>query len=224
MKRTNIISQLMNTSGRITNDQSKISDIFSNFFINLFNSSNLSGIETCLQDMKNCVTENHNRYLTAQFTEWKIKEALFMMNPLGALGPDGFLALFFQKHWHSIGQDVSSFGLEVLNQKYLLNYVNDTYITLIPKLKGVQKVGGFRLINLWNVVYKLIAKTLANQLKRVLPEIISLTQSAFIPGHLITDNIFILYETLHSLTNRCHSHDRFMATKLNMSKAYDRLE
>lgn len=74
------------------------------------------------------------------------------------------------------------------------------------------------------MVYKIISKGLANRLKIVLPDIISCHQSAFIQGRLITDNIFAAFETLHSMQTRMRGKKRFMGLKLDMSKAYDRVE
>jgi hypothetical protein len=74
------------------------------------------------------------------------------------------------------------------------------------------------------VIYKLISKVLANQLKLVLPHIISPEQRAFIPGWLITDNILVAFETLHMMDTRLKGKKGFMALKLDISKAYDRLE
>jgi hypothetical protein len=74
------------------------------------------------------------------------------------------------------------------------------------------------------VVYKLVPKTLANRLKFILTEIISTTQSAFVPGQLIIDNILVVFETLHSLRNRRGSGPGQMALKLDISKAYDRVK
>jgi hypothetical protein len=74
------------------------------------------------------------------------------------------------------------------------------------------------------MIYKIISKVLANRLKLVLPHIISLEQSAFIPRRIITDNILVGFETLHTMDTRLKGKEGFMALKLDMSKAYDRLE
>lgn len=80
-------------------------------------------------------------------------------------------------------------------------------------------------INLCNVLYKILAKVLANILKTILTTIISQTQSAIIPDKLIMDNIIIANETLHSMHSRMKGNKSgFMAMKLDVRKAYDRVE
>jgi hypothetical protein len=102
--------------------------------------------------------------------------------------------------------------------------INETHIALIPKKTAPSSVSDFRHIGLCNVTYKLISKVLANRLKRVFHLVISENQSVFIPGRLITDNALAAYETLHSMHTKMWSKVGFIGIKLDMSKAYDRVE
>lgn len=64
---------------------------------------------------------------------------------------------------------------------------------------------------------------MANIMKVVFPKIISPNQSAFIKGHLISDNIFMAYEILRFLrVGKSRSH--LLALKIEISKAYNRVE
>ena len=71
------------------------------------------------------------------------------------------------------------------------------------------------------MIYKIYSKVLANRLKKLLPSIIIEHQSAFIKDRLISDNILMAFETLHSLQNYKSISHGFMAVKLDMGKAYD---
>ncbi|XP_042939447.1 uncharacterized protein LOC122274476 [Carya illinoinensis] len=146
------------------------------------------------------------------------------MNPLGSPGPDGFPTLFFQKYWDIVGNCVSKASLEVLNGGKWDNTLNETLIALIPKKLNPSIVTDFRPISLCNVLYKIIAKTLANRLNKILPSIISPTQTAFVLGRLITDNIIVAFESLHTMKARLKEREGYMTLKLDMSKAYDRIE
>lgn len=82
----------------------------------------------------------------------------------------------------------------------------------------------FKPISLCNVIYKIISKTLANRLKKILDDIISPTQSAFVLGRLITDDAILGFECIHSLQSQTTGKVGVVALKIDMSKAYDRVE
>jgi len=111
-----------------------------------------------------------------------------------------------------------------LNYGTLPQSVNHTFITLIPKKKSLEHVFDFRPISLCNVLYKLFSKVLADRLKKFLPSIINKHQSAFAKDWLITYNILVAFETLHCMKKYSSGSSGYMALKLDMSKAYDRVE
>lgn len=82
----------------------------------------------------------------------------------------------------------------------------------------------FRPISLCNIIFKIVSKVLANRLKQILGNIISEYQSAFVADRVITNNILISFETLHYMKFKRQGNTTHMALKLDMSKAYDRVE
>ncbi|KAM1117079.1 hypothetical protein ACFX19_007618 [Malus domestica] len=82
----------------------------------------------------------------------------------------------------------------------------------------------YRHIALCNVIYKVIAKVLTNRLNMVMPKVICGNQSVFVAGKQIQDNILVVHELLHSLLHKKKGDQTGMAIKLDMAKAYDRVE
>ena len=102
--------------------------------------------------------------------------------------------------------------------------LNITNICMIPKTERPTRMTKLRPISLCNVGYKIILKVLCQLLKICLSSLISDTESAFVAGRLISDNIFIAQEMFHGLrTNKLYQ-GKYMAVKTDMSKVYDKVE
>lgn len=146
------------------------------------------------------------------------------MNLDKAPGPDGFIPAFYQKHRDIVGTDIVQMVDKFFQEGVLPAGINETNIVLIPKKKHSTQVGDLRPISLYNVLIKIITKILANRMKHILDGVVSECQSAFIPGRLITDNIMVAYEMTHYLKRKRRGRRGNMAIKMDMSKAYDRIE
>ena len=165
-----------------------------------------------------------NESLSRCFTREEVTIALKQIHPTKAPGPDGMSAIFYQKYWSIVGCSITNMVLNVLNSDMSLACLNKTNIALIPKVNNPKKMFNFRPINLCNVVYKLISKTIANRFKAILPHIISENQSAFTPDKLITDNVLMAFELMQFLNHKNAGIDGFMTAKLDISKAFNRVE
>ncbi|CAM8986651.1 unnamed protein product [Rhodiola kirilowii] len=165
-----------------------------------------------------------NNTLLAPFSEAEVKRALFQMHPTKAPGLDGLSALFYQSNWETVGGDVTKEVLKCLNKGILNPAINETLIVLILKVSKVERVDDLPPISLCKVLMKIITKALANRLKTILPNIISPSQSAFIQGRLITDNILVAHEVSHFIKGRTRQKTGYLSLKLDLSKAYDRVD
>ena len=137
-------------------------------------------MEECLSAVSQKVSMDMQEILSREFSADEIKAALFQMEPTKAFGPDGMNALFYQKFWHIVGNDVTTVALDFLNFGIIVLEINYTHIVLISKVKSSEKISDYRPISLCNVIYKIISKVLANRLKQILPHVISPSQSAFV--------------------------------------------
>ena len=131
--------------------------------------------------------------------------------------------VFYQKFWNIVRSNVTNCVLGTLNSGIMPPDINATHICLIPKRNNPQKITDYRPISLNNVLSCIISKVLANHLKQILPNVISTSQSAFLSDKLITDNVLVAFETMHHINQQRKGKD-LMAIKLDMSKAFDRVE
>lgn len=105
--------------------------------------------------------------LTGPYVEEEVISALKGMGLVKASGIDGFPALFFQKYWHILDHEVNSFCLRVLIDDKDLGVINVTNIALIPKIQNPTSMANFHPISLCNVIYKIIAKMIANRFQEL---------------------------------------------------------
>lgn len=223
-KKKKNISKLARLDGSLTECPTELGQLTNQFYGNLFSSEGVHNMEEVLDVVPRKVTDNMNVHLTALFSAQEVKTALFQMFDTKAPGPDGFPAHFFQRHWDICGEEVTLAVLRVLDGHDDPACINKTFIVLIPKVASPTELGQFRPISLCNVIYKISSKVLANRLKIVFSAIISEERSAFVPGRLITDNIIAAYECLHFMKRNKALKHRTCALKLDMKKAYDRVE
>lgn len=219
-----MIKGLRDVHGEWKTDKRELMNITTDYFSQIFSTSSPYSFDDALCVLNRVVTENMNEMLDKESNAMEIREALFNIHPTKAPRPDIFHAIFFQTFWEIVGGDVVALVQNWWRGNIRLNDINRTYISLIPKCNELKLITEYRPISCCNVIYKIISKVLANKLKYFLGDIISLNQSAFIPKRLITDNALIAFEVFHAMKNNRSPNNISFALKLDMSKAYNRIE
>ena len=221
---TNHIEGLQDGQGLWHTNHEHLATIAKDHYKELFTTSNPQHMEGVLSAVDRVVSDEMNHTLDRPYIEEEVRVALFQMHPSKAPRPDDMSPFFFQKYWHIIGPDITTAVLSVLHSGKCLHKMNFTHIVLIPKKVTPRLISDYRPISLGNVVSRIVSKVLANCIKTVLPNIISDSQSAFVPDRLITNNTTVAFKMICRMRNRRKGKVGHVEVKLDISKAYDRVE
>jgi hypothetical protein len=198
--------------GVLHSTHESVMEAFVNYFKRVLTTTSPSGLKICAEVLSKKVMDNMNQRLLYGVMEDEVNQAINQMGPLQSPGPDSFPAAFYQEQWPEVGLEVFSAIKQFFLDDSFDKDANYTYIALIPKKPNANKVLEFRPIRMCNVVYKILFKVLANRLKYILPN-----------AKCVERLILAAYETLHTMQARMYGRVGYMAVKLDMSKAYDRV-
>ncbi|KAL5578952.1 hypothetical protein UlMin_011394 [Ulmus minor] len=174
------------------------------------------------QWVNNSISEEQNVRLVAIPDHEEIRRVVFNMGNFKAPGPDGMTSLFYKSYWQTVGGDVIALVQDFFRSNRLLPELNYSNIVLIPKTDKPTSMNHYRPISVCNLVYKVIAKLLADRIKPLLQDLICPTQGAFVSGRSIHDNSVIIQEVIHSMKKKS-GQVGYVAMKIDLQKAYDRL-
>ena len=165
----------------------------------------------------NQISQQEADTLELPFTEDEVHSALMDMNGDKAPGPDGFMVAFWQCCWEFVKEEVLEMFKEFHEQNAFLKSLNNTFLVLLPKKGGAEELGDFRPISLLGGLYKLLAKVLANRIKKVIGKVVSPDQNAFVMGRQILEASLIANEVIDSWQKRG---EKGLICKLDIEKAY----
>ncbi|XP_030479378.1 uncharacterized protein LOC115696624 [Cannabis sativa] len=225
-KRNNFIKSLTLNDNSSVSRLQDITNSFVHFYSNLFTSqgTDYDSIALILQGINKTITPDQHAFLDSQFDLAEVKRALFQLVGDKAPRPDGLNYGFYQKHWDIVGIDLCNAALHVLNTNADIAPLNETILVLIPKVNNACRIKDFWAISLCSTIYKVVFKAIANRLKSILPDLISHNKGVFLSDHIIFNNIIIANEVIHAITNRKTEKVGWAALKLDMEKAFDKVE
>ncbi|GKV42979.1 hypothetical protein SLEP1_g50328 [Rubroshorea leprosula] len=214
-RRNEIVS--IQVGDKVTDQVNEIKEEVANYFEKIFSEDrwqrpHLDGIAFKM------ISEDENSLLLAPFSEEEVKQAVWNCDCSKAPGPDGFNFRFVREMWEEIKDDMMGYVEDFYKHGKLVKGINSSFIVLIPKVINPQKIEEFRPISLIGVMYKVIAKLLANRLCAVVDKIIGECQMAFVGGRQMADSIVIANEIIDEAKRKKKAS---FALKVDFEKAYD---
>lgn len=208
-------------NGTILIKENEIQQSGVEFFEQLLACNSDAMVPDDLQWIPNLLNNEDLNFLTACPTMRELKEIVFSISPDSTASPDGFSAHFFQICWELISYDLLEATEDFFKGGQVPRNFTTTTIVLIPKTESPITWKAFRPISLCNVTGKILAKLLNGRLTPLLTRIISPSQSGFIQGRMIVDNILLAQELTLCLEKAGNPNNVIL--KLDMEKAYDRV-
>ena len=120
--------------------------------------------------------------LEIPFSKEKVFVAISNLGKAKAPESDGFTMTFWLFCWDVVKVEIMGFFREFHERGRFVKSLNATFLVLVPKKGGVEDLKDFRPISLVGSLYKLLAKVLANRIKKVMGKVISEPQNAFVEG------------------------------------------
>ena len=186
----------MNIKGTIITDQKDILNEEKSYYENLFSKKDLKNTSYNFFDNNvEKLDEIEQHMCDGLLTEHELATALKDMKNQKSPGSDGLTTEFYKLFWN----DIKQFYINSIYYSYqngeLTELQKQSIISLIPK-SDKDTLENWRPISLLNVDYKITTKAIANRVKKVLPKIIHNSQTGFLKGRYIGENIRLLFELL----------------------------
>jgi Reverse transcriptase (RNA-dependent DNA polymerase) len=157
--------------------------------------------------------------LSLPFTIEEIKQIIFSCDASKASEPDEF-SVFLSvslRHYLSEFYENSSFFYDNFID---LQRINLASICLIPKRQDANLVTQYRPISLINYSVKIITKTLTKRLVPLMDTLIAHTQTSYIKGIYILDNVVYAHEALHTISKK---NIKCFLFKINLETVFDKV-
>ncbi|KAK3220120.1 hypothetical protein Dsin_014090 [Dipteronia sinensis] len=159
--------------------------------------------------------------LEGNFSIEEAWEALCSCDGNKAPGPDGLNLNFIKENWVVIREDFLKFLKEFFKDGSIVKELNNTFIALIPKVSKPTTLKEFRPISLVGSKYKILAKILANRIKKVMNSVIGENQMAFIQNRQLVDSYVIAKEIIQNWRKEMEGG---LIVKIDFEKAYDSVD
>lgn len=218
------IRKLQRVDGTFTTCEKEILEMQKSYYEQLYSARHLKTTDEMKEYADNIITpglsEEERSECEGPLTALECMVTLKTFKPNKAPGNDGLPIEFYQKLWPIFGK----FALDSFNYAHDHGEMSvsqrQATITLLDKGKDRNQLKNWRPISLLNTDYKIMSKALANRFTKHLPKLINASQTGFVKGRNISENIRTLSDIMEYLKDNSQPG---ILINIDFEKAFDSL-
>ena len=153
-----------------------------------------------IKNINTKLTSDEKNSIEGQVAEYECASALKAMKNNKSPGSDGITTEFYKIFW----SEIKSYYVKSLNYSFEIGDMTvmqkQGLISFLPKKNNdLGNLNNWRPLTLLNTDYKIVTKTISNRIKKYISNIIKNSQTGFIKGRYIGENIRLIQETIEKL-------------------------
>ncbi|CAI5465382.1 unnamed protein product [Closterium sp. Yama58-4] len=156
--------------------------------------------------------------LEADWTEEEVKMAFQAMAARKSPGSDGLPKELFEANWDTLGGSLMALAEDFASIASLPAETKEAVTILLHKKGDRDSLNNYRPITLLKSSYKVLARVVANRIKRVLHQVISPEQYGFIPGRRLSDAVALVADVIDAAK---HGSEDWYLLLVDFQKAFD---
>ena len=168
------------------------------------------------------ISNEQKRELDTDLTWLEIVKSIKELPEGKVCGSDGLPIEFYTKFLELFKEELWAMYQEVVTNGILGHSARKGLMALLPKGNcDPNYIKNYRPLTILNTDYKVLAKTVATRLKRVLPDIIGDQQNGFMEGRNIQSSI---RETIDIVSHINNTKQKAVIVSIDFLKCFDRIE
>ncbi len=218
----NPMLHLRRPDGTITHNPNEMRKLAVEFYSGLFNAEQCDdeSVADICQDLPK-LQPKQRETLDSDISLQELTDAVKQLSSGRSPGIDGITTDFYHYFWNVLGQDFYEVVKECFENGFLPSSCRRAVLSLLPKKGDLGLLKNWRPVSLLCTDYKILAKCLANRLKRYLDTIIHSDQTYCVPERSIMDNLFLLRDAV-DLSFKENINMGFLS--IDQEKAFDRVD
>ncbi|CAI5481406.1 unnamed protein product [Closterium sp. Yama58-4] len=192
----------LSAGGVLVTGNKEILSVASQFYRDLFGTDRQKALTDWQPVAGKVLSPTARVRVAADWSEKEVQQAFRSMAKNKAPGRDGLPKELFETHWDVLGKHFMGLVESFTASSSIPASTKDAVTILLHKKGGRDQIENYRPITLLSFTYKVLARVVADRMKRFLHEVISPEQYGFLPGRRLSDAVGLVADVIDAAKNK----------------------